>query len=95
MSAVTIIQLSEEDLSRLIVSASKEGAAMALAEAENQRKEHIEKRYSSGKEICKKFGISIQTLIRWRNSGKVPGYRQGGRVFYLAGEVENFIKNGK
>ena len=87
--------MSEEDLSRLIISASKEGASNALAEMEAKRRDHEAKRYSSGKEICKKFGISIQTLIRWRNAGKVPGYRQGGRVFYLADEIENFIKNGK
>ena len=36
----------------------------------------------TGEELCKKLGITIQTLIRWRKKGKVPFMQIGSAVRY-------------
>ena len=59
---------------------------MLLNSKEN--KPEGEEKYLSAKQVCEKLGISLMTLTRHRNSGRVPAHRFGGRVLYLLSEVE-------
>lgn len=36
----------------------------------------------TGEELCKKLGVTIQTLIRWRHKGKIPFMRIGSSIRY-------------
>lgn len=41
----------------------------------------------SGEELCKKLGLTIQTLIRWRQKGKVPFLQIGSSIRYDLNKV--------
>jgi excisionase family DNA binding protein len=48
----------------------------------------------STKEICKFLNITEPTLIRWRQKGKIPFLRIGGRLMYQkSAVVEALSKN--
>ncbi len=36
----------------------------------------------TGEQLCEKLDITIQTLIRWRQKGKVPFLQIGGSIRY-------------
>jgi len=48
-----------------------------------------------GKELCKKLGITIVTLIRWKAKGKVPYLQIGGLIRYNLSEVLKALENKK
>lgn len=49
----------------------------------------------TGEEICKKFDITIQTLIRWRHKGKIPFMQIGSAVRYDLNKVIAAIEASK
>lgn len=74
-------EAAEEKTREILLEKSKE------AESKDQ-----EKNYQTGKSICQRYPISIQTLIRYRKAGRVKGYRIGGRVFYDLAEIEKSLR---
>ena len=49
----------------------------------------------TGEEVCKKLGVTIQTLIRWRHKGKIPFMRIGSSIRYDFIKVLEAIEVGK
>ena len=49
----------------------------------------------TGEELCKKLGVTIQTLIRWRHKGKIPFMRIGSSIRYDFMKVLEAIEVGK
>jgi excisionase family DNA binding protein len=49
----------------------------------------------TGEELCKKLGVTIQTLIRWRHKGKIPFMRIGSSIRYDFIKVLEAIEVGK
>ena len=49
----------------------------------------------TGEELCKKLGVTIQTLIRWRHKGKIPFLRIGSSIRYDFIKVLEAIEVGK
>ncbi|MDG1056509.1 MAG: helix-turn-helix domain-containing protein [Flavobacteriaceae bacterium] len=46
------------------------------------------------KEVAELFGISLVTLDKWRRFDLLPrSTKQGGRIYFLKEEIENYIKN--
>jgi len=45
------------------------------------------KKFVSGRIVAETLGISLMTLLRRRDEGKIPAYRFGGRVLYNLEEV--------
>jgi len=43
-------------------------------------------------ELAKALGVSVDTVLEWRRKGGLPGYRVGKRVFFLEGEVMDWIQ---
>jgi len=43
------------------------------------------------KQVAKFFDISLPTLLDWTNTGKIIGYRIGGRVLYKKSELEQAL----
>lgn len=41
----------------------------------------------TGDELCLKLGVTIQTLIRWRQKGKIPYLQVGGSIRYDLNKV--------
>ena len=48
----------------------------------------------SGDEICNRFDITIQTLIRWRKKGKVPFMQIGASIRYDLNNVITALEVG-
>ena len=49
----------------------------------------------TGEELCKKFDITIQTLIRWRHKGKIPFMQIGSAIRYDLNKVIAALEAGK
>ena len=50
------------------------------------------KDFLSAKELAEALGVSIDTVLRWRDRG-LPFYRVGKRVWFDQYEVVEFIKS--
>ena len=49
----------------------------------------------TGEDLCKKLDITIQTLIRWRQKGKIPYLQIGSSIRYDLNKVLDAIEIGK
>ena len=49
----------------------------------------------TGEELCKKLGITIQSVIRWRHKGKIPFLRIGSSIRYDFNKVLEALEVGK
>ena len=49
----------------------------------------------TGEELCKKLDVTIQTLIRWRQKGKIPYLQLGSSIRYDLNKVLDAIEVGK
>ena len=49
----------------------------------------------TGEELCKKLDVTIQTLIRWRQKGKIPYLQIGSSIRYDLNKVLDAIEVGK
>lgn len=50
-------------------------------------------KYYTSKEVKEKLGISAQTLMRWKNEGKIRVKRLSERkIWYLKEDVDNILK---
>ena len=54
---------------------------------------NIDKIAGNPKEIAQAFGLSVQTLAKWRCEGKGPKYRKAGEklVIYMFDDVQEFL----
>jgi len=89
----TIIIPTENDFRKWIKEAIKE----CLADIPNKSVEpgqHQVEPFLSRKEMAGVIGISLPTLHDRMHKG-LPYYKQGGRVYFLASEVVDFIKSSK
>lgn len=48
----------------------------------------------TGEELCIKLGVTIQTLIRWRQKGKVPFMQMGASIRYDLNTVITALEVG-
>ena len=58
-------------------------------------KPELQPEIMTGEELCKKLGVTIQTLIRWRHKGKIPFMRIGSSIRYDFIKVLEAIEVGK
>lgn len=49
----------------------------------------------TGEELCKKLDVTIQTLIRWRQKGKIPYLQIGSSIRYDLNKVIEALEVGK
>ncbi len=49
----------------------------------------------TGEELCEKLDVTIQTLIRWRQKGKIPFLQIGSSIRYDFNKVLEAIEVGK
>ncbi|NDV79435.1 helix-turn-helix domain-containing protein [Dysgonomonas sp. 511] len=48
-------------------------------------------RLLTSKEVCKLLCISPRTLQEWRNTGKIPFIKIGGKVLYRRKDIESLF----
>lgn len=60
----------------------------AVREEMSEQKSQPETQYLTRKETAKRFRISLPTLNELTKSGRVKGYRVGGRVLYKETETD-------
>ncbi|MHB9090946.1 MAG: helix-turn-helix domain-containing protein [Chloroflexota bacterium] len=46
----------------------------------------------SADQLAKALGVSLETVLDWRRSGGLPGYRIGKRVFFLETDLMDWIR---
>jgi hypothetical protein len=89
MEAQSIIFMSPEELSRLIVNAVRDGMA-ALPVGVGK------KRLLTPLDVEKEIGLQRRTLEHWRTEGTGPEYTTvGGRIFYERTLLDEFITAGR
>ncbi len=44
------------------------------------------------KDLAKELKVSVQTIITWKNAGKIPFYRLANKVFFKRSEVIEAMK---
>ena len=81
----TLNNLFENFRAETISEAREAARAMVreILEGHEPVKDPGRKNIVSGKVAAKRLGISLQSLMRYRNSGRIPAYRIGGRVLYV------------
>ena len=48
--------------------------------------------YLSGEEVCSQLRISTRTLQEYRNSGKLPFYKIGGKILYKQSDIQTMLE---
>jgi hypothetical protein len=49
----------------------------------------------TGEQLCEKLDVTIQTLIRWRQKGKIPYFQIGSSIRYDFNKVLNALEVNK
>lgn len=64
-------------------------------EIDKNSSEQISNQLLSPKQLSKKLGVTVQTLINWRKSGELRARSIGRRIYFLWSEViEDLKMNG-
>ena len=58
----------------------------------NAKKQPLERTYYDNADMIKLFKISKRTLQRWRDEGTIPFKKVRGKIFYVAAEVDDFMR---
>lgn len=56
------------------------------------RKTPLERKYYDNADMMELFNVSIRTLQRWRDEGVIPFKKIRGKIFYIADEVDDFMR---
>lgn len=83
-----VLTLTVDELSALIHQQVKS----AMMEVGTQAKPVTATGELTRKQVSEKYQISLPTLNKITKSGKLQGYRLGGKVLYKAAEVEAALK---
>jgi len=89
MQAVTITQITYPELEH-----SLEKLIEKSFNSQNSNNKTLSPDIKTGDEVCEKLGITIQTLIRWRQKGKVPYLKLGSSIRYDFNKVIEALEVG-
>jgi excisionase family DNA binding protein len=79
MQSSTLIQISPEDLTKMIVE--------ALAANQTPQQAQSQEPLLSKKEVTQLLGITMNTLDKFIKSGTIPAYGLGARLMFKKDEV--------
>lgn len=85
-NSILLQNLTPDELKQII----SEAVGEKLTDFQPQQKESS--KYLTRKEVKKLLSISYPTLSAYTKSGKLKGYRIGGRVLYRAQEIDQSLK---
>ena len=88
-----LIAFTHVELNALLVEAAEQGASMALAKFNLCADPPNQEKPISGKELCGYLGITLPTLIRYRNKGKIPSIKIGSKIMYNKDDVVKALEN--
>lgn len=83
MNSKFIFQLDTNELSQLIKDSVNEAINPLIPK---------EKKFLYRDEVCTIFGISISTLVRWINDGKITCKKAGRKMLFDREEINNLAK---
>ena len=81
-----------EDIARMIRAVIREELAKGADATEKQR--ILKYRRLSVKEVAAKYGLSVWSVRNRIRSREIPFRRDGGAIYFIADEVENWLVNG-
>ena len=87
-NTIILQDVTIDDLQEMISSTIDEKLNHFLHQKELQK-------YLTRKEVSKLLSISLPTLNEYTKTGKLKGYRIGGRVLYRADEIEDSLAISK
>lgn len=58
----------------------------------NAEKQPLERKYYDNADMMQLFNVSLRTLQRWRDEGTIPFKKIHGKIFYVAEEVDDFMR---
>lgn len=58
----------------------------------NAEKQPLERKYYDNADMMQLFNVSLRTLQRWRDEGTIPFKKVHGKIFYVADEVDAFMR---
>lgn len=64
-----------------------------ISQALKNRNSLADDQFLTTKEVCKLLCISPRTLQEWRNTGKIPFIKIGGKVLYEEKDIKISLKN--
>ncbi|MBN2481023.1 MAG: helix-turn-helix domain-containing protein [Bacteroidales bacterium] len=83
----------------LLENIDSEGLKSLIREIIREERESIYPHKSDNKEVyltrretANKLHVSLVTLNAWSKTGRLKGYRVGGRVLYLESEIKDSLK---
>lgn len=62
---------------------------------EQQRWQPMERKYYDNADMMQLFNVSSRTLQRWRKEGELPFKKIGGKIYYVAEEVDRMMREGR
>ena len=86
-----------EEFARRFLEAQTDDGYVLPGVVKKVKKAEIDKgkKFVSGRVVAETLGISLMTLLRRRDEGKIPAYRFGSRVLYNLEEVIAELKPTK
>lgn len=91
MQAVTIVQITPEELVLLIEKSVKN----VLAELKELKKEETPDRWMNLNELCLYMpdNPSKPTVYGWVHSNKIPFHKGGKKLRFLKSEIDNWMRS--
>ena len=86
MEQVILVQMSEKELKDLLTN-------VVLEVIEKVKPK--EKRYYDREQVAEKFMVSLPTVHKYINEGKIISRKIGGRTLFDADEIDNAAKEKK
>ena len=85
MKSILLQNITPEDLKQIISEVIEEKLTMFQPQANKTQK------YLTRAEVKDLLKISLPTLNDYTKTGRIKGYRIGGRVLYCADEIKNSL----
>ena len=91
MQAVTIVQITPEELQVLIEKSVKK----VLTELKELKQEETSDRWMNLNELCEYMPDrpSKATVYGWVNLGKIPVHKGGKKLRFLKSEIDNWMQS--
>jgi excisionase family DNA binding protein len=91
MQAVTIVQITPEELEALIEKSVKK----VLAELKELKQEEAPDRWMNIDELCEYMPDqpSKATVYGWVNQNKIPVHKGGKKLRFLKSEIDNWMQS--
>jgi len=91
---MTILQLSNAELSELILTTVRQALSESVV-SQKQQTTTDTPQYLGVKETAKFLNLAPQTIYQLVCAGKLKNYKRNKRLYFLQSDLQNFIQQGE